>query len=409
MVQPWNIAPKLNIAKKCAIIIGGGLAGTSAAYALVKKGWEVTLIERSAGLASGASGNPAGILSPMITHKKDPIGKFYLQGFEYSLRLLKELSEFLPSTVQFNNCGVIELGAGKVNKDLNENVVPNTDIEKLSQAETTKLCGVELHSAGLHIEKGCWVSPESLCRANIAACGENIKVIFSSNIISMAKSESGWAVIDSSGKVIASAPVAIIGNASDANNFVQTSWIPMHKVRGQLTYLPSMGLKLQKILCYDGGYISPEIDGFNYVGATYSRTNMSSDVTVEDHMENINNLRKAINIGDINYSELKGRVSFRATIPDRRPVIGAVPDIAAFYEDYADLKHGRRNKNYPQAKYLVGLYISTGYGSRGLSACLIGGETLAAMINNEELPIDEEISKILNPSRFIIKKLQSGA
>ncbi len=399
--EPWYNIPNLNITEKHAIIIGGGLAGTSAAYSLVRKGWKVTLIERERELATGASGNLAGIIAPMITHNNDPIGKFYLRGFEYSLAHLQELENH----ISFNNCGVIELGTGKANKDLSNIIIPSADITKLSQEEASHLAGIKLQTNGLHIAKAGLVNPADLCRANILTCGNNIKVIFSKDILSLEKDEYIWSAIDGFGNKIASAPVVIIANAADAMHISQASWVPLHKVRGQLTHLPSTALNLKTILCYDGGYISPEVNGFNYIGATYSRDNLNADVTIEDHIENITNLKKVIDIGDINYEELSGRVSFRASVPDRRPVIGAVPDIDAFYYDYADLKHGR-NKKYPDGKYLQGLYISTGHGSRGLTSCPIGGELLASMINNEELPVPAGINNILSPARFVIKNLK---
>ncbi|WVV48763.1 FAD-dependent oxidoreductase [Pseudomonas sp. NA13] len=39
-------------------MIGGGLAGCASAASLAARGWQVTLLERHAGLAEEASGNP---------------------------------------------------------------------------------------------------------------------------------------------------------------------------------------------------------------------------------------------------------------------------------------------------------------------------------------------------------------
>ena len=41
-----------------AIVIGGGIAGCSTAYALAQRGIKVTLLERNTAIASEASGNP---------------------------------------------------------------------------------------------------------------------------------------------------------------------------------------------------------------------------------------------------------------------------------------------------------------------------------------------------------------
>ena len=56
-----------------AIVVGGGLAGTSAARSLAQRGWHVQLIERHSQLAAGASGNPQGILYARLSAAQDPV------------------------------------------------------------------------------------------------------------------------------------------------------------------------------------------------------------------------------------------------------------------------------------------------------------------------------------------------
>jgi tRNA 5-methylaminomethyl-2-thiouridine biosynthesis bifunctional protein len=50
--------------RRHAIVIGAGLAGSSAAERLAARGWTITLIERAQAPGEGASGNLAGVLRP---------------------------------------------------------------------------------------------------------------------------------------------------------------------------------------------------------------------------------------------------------------------------------------------------------------------------------------------------------
>jgi tRNA 5-methylaminomethyl-2-thiouridine biosynthesis bifunctional protein len=406
---PWYINPQINPKSQSAIIIGGGLAGTSAAYSLAMRGWDVTLIERNAHIASEASGNPFGILTPLITHKKDPIGEFYLRGFSYSLAHLHKITS-LNHTTHFYNTGALELNTSKITRNLADTIIPIADIKKTSAAAASQYCGVKISSDALFLDKCGFVNPSALCNSNITLMADKINILFYKDILSLNKTCENWVVKDSGGIEVKSAPVVIIANAADAIKFSQCNWLPIDKVRGQLTYLPASVIennnaKVSTILCYEGGYIIPEINGYYCVGATYGRHNFNHEINLEDHKINIANLRKNIDIGEVEYEKLQGRVAFRATCIDRRPIIGAVPNVEAFLQDYADLHHGRKNKHYPAGQYLEGLYISTAYGSRGLSGCIIGGEILAAMINNDELPLPQNIVNTVNPARFIIKKL----
>lgn len=56
--KPWYARPATLTGERRALVIGGGLAGCASAASLAARGWQVTLLERHAGLAEEASGNP---------------------------------------------------------------------------------------------------------------------------------------------------------------------------------------------------------------------------------------------------------------------------------------------------------------------------------------------------------------
>ena len=91
---------------KTAIVIGGGIAGCSTAYALAKRGIAVTLIEQHDQLATEASGNPIAALYPKLSIKPSAQSTLALQGFSFTLNLLKQL----PNNADFfHACGQIQL------------------------------------------------------------------------------------------------------------------------------------------------------------------------------------------------------------------------------------------------------------------------------------------------------------
>jgi len=406
MEQPWYNLPKTNYSNSKAIVIGAGLAGTFVSYSLAKKGWNVTLIEKNKNLASEASGNAAGIISPLISHKNDIIGKFYLEGFLQTIRHIKNLNKESVK-LKHDFCGVLEISADKIDKDIESLVVSNELIEKLSPSEASNICGQKLPNSALYIKKGGWVNPVELCKANIEAYKNNIEVFYNSEVIKLINDNNKWSIIGEGGNVLAQSDIVIVANSNDAKSFCQTNWLPLTPVRGQITYLSNLNTTSKKVICYKGGYIIPQIDSINYVGATFDRKNRSGLTNDEDDRVNIDNLSKVI---DVDGCEVEGsRASFRATSPDRRPIIGAVPIKEKFLSDYDGIKHGKTNKRYPNGQYYSGLYVSTGFGSRGITGCSIAGEIIANMINNEPLPIDQKIMNSINPARFIIRDLKRNS
>ena len=76
---------------KTATIRGAGIAGLSLAYSLVQRGWLVTVIDKHAGVAKGASSNPAPIIYPRLSANNDVDMSFYASSYCHVLYVLKKL------------------------------------------------------------------------------------------------------------------------------------------------------------------------------------------------------------------------------------------------------------------------------------------------------------------------------
>src|SRR5690606_11026640 len=94
-------------AKERVAIVGGGLAGCSTAFALAESGWQVPLFERTAQLASGASGNPQGILHFRPVKRQAPDSHFNLYAYLHAGRYYGSLAAALG--LRWHPCGHLQL------------------------------------------------------------------------------------------------------------------------------------------------------------------------------------------------------------------------------------------------------------------------------------------------------------
>lgn len=386
---------------KKALVVGGGLAGTSTAYSLAKRGWSISLVEKEGSLAAQASGNKAGIFMPMITNANDPIGHFYLEAFYYAVQHFQTL-EIQTKVLKWNQCGVLDLTEKKVAKDPKKTVLSLELIAKVSEKLASNLAGVTLRKRAMFLPDSGYINPASLCFANIEAQKKNISIETGREVNSLNwdSINNVWQVFDNEGKTIGSFDIVVLTNAIDALNIEQSSWLPLRKVRGQVTYFPETEKtrSLKMVLC-GNGYITPSIEGIHYLGATFDRNDDDTSLRKEDHDKNINNIRQYIDIEEINTNSIEGRVAFRTASTDRRPIVGALPNYNLLKEQLLTNKK-QENVSYP------GLYVSLAHGSRGIVSAPIAGEYLAALVEQEDI-IPSQHKELLSPERFVVRDVVS--
>ena len=385
---------------RTVIVIGGGLAGAASAEAMARRGYQVTLIERHASLAQEASGNPLGVLYPRLVGGKTTLNALALQGFLYTLSLLNHIE---INDEDYQQCGVLQLSFNERERKRIKTVIDEYHelVHEVNKNKASELSGIFIKYDGMFIPQAGWLNPAAFCEA--LTLHPNITRITNTEALYIEKASEGWQVF-SQKRRIAEAANLIIANATDAQDFKQTSQCEMQSVRGQITLLPATDISspLKTVICTDG-YLSPSRQGKHCLGATFSPNDKSTDIREIDHLSNLNMLKSlAPEMDEARYDvqALQGRASIRATTSDYMPLAGAILDIAK-------LKDHPPRYNAPPSSlpWLTGLYINAGHGAKGLVNAPLCAEIIASLICNEPAPVDYKLLSALDPNRFALRAL----
>ncbi len=421
---PWFARPVqrlLATQAPTATIIGGGIAGCQIAHALAIRGWPVQLLECHPQLAREASGNRAGVLTPKMTAEPDWGERFYRQAFLFAIRQLQALSA-AGHAIDWDACGALQLNhtarEQKRWQALAQRALPEDFIQLVDADTASALAGVTLPTGGSFFPQGGWLYPASLC----AALCEHPAITrwHTTEALQLQQVPDGWNVLNGEGKVLTQSGVVVLANGKDIARFEHSHFLPFMPVRGQTSQVRAKrangnsprghGLtETLRITLGHEGYLTPAINGLHIFGASFERNQTESTLTTAADAVNWQQLAHylpdfAAGLGEVESSHC----AIRMTTPDRYPCVGALPDATDFRRRYADLRHGRQHANYPMANYQPGLFVSGGYGSRGLTTSALCSEMLAALINQEPLPIEKSLYYKLHPARFLVRSLQQG-
>jgi tRNA 5-methylaminomethyl-2-thiouridine biosynthesis bifunctional protein len=341
--RPSDPAPGL------VAIIGAGIAGAAAARAVRAAGGQAVLIEAETP-GSGGSGNPAALVTPRLDAGLGPPARLFAQAFARAVRLYDNLPGALIAK------GVRQLAT--TDKD-------PARFARIAASDLFEAGALALGEAGsLNQSAARVIEPAAVLSA---WAGE----VRRDRVAQIARDGDVWSLRDGVGGEILRAGRVIIASAMSSADLV--AGLPLQPVRGQASWVVGEFADVGAVAW--GGYALPTRDGLLF-GATHDRDDVGLDVRAPDHVRNTETLAKALPelVQRIAGLPLHGRASIRAVTPDRLPLAGATET--------------------------EGLYLLTGFGSRGFSMAPLLAEHVAALALGAPSPLPADLQPLVDPLRF---------
>ena len=417
--KPVFKSPALHTKPSAEIaVIGSGLAGSAAAYAFQRNGFNVTVIEQQARIASGASSTPAAIFMPRLTAAPSVDGAFYATAWPRLIRLITTLQD-RGFDLQNKACGALQLAANTGDEDRHHaiagsGVLPDSYVRTVDAHEASELSGIHLGKSGLFFPHGGTVSSQLLCNALL----HDSTVIMNARADDVRRDGEGWQVLNERGDTILKAGLVVLACGLETQRFTQAKRLQLIARRGQVTRVRQTTDSANLSCVVTGqGYVTPAVDGHHIIGATFdhlsesdrAENNLKPNASADrQNMQNAKALLSGLpgSFESVAVDSAENWVGIRCTTADHLPLVGPLPDLETYEQDFAALRHGHRWTAYPDAQYHDGLYVLTGLGARGTVAAPLAAELLVSQATGQPLPVTRDIANALHPARFTIRELK---
>lgn len=437
--KPWQTPHPAHTppARRHAIVIGAGLAGTACCDRLASRGWRITLIDGNPAPAMAASGNLAGIVMPLVSRDDNIASRLSRAAYLHALRTWRTVdcdqtpqghrsraggspvkSDLMPAAVDmadtmtaakvdhphpWSTCGVLQLARDSRHEQVQRALVgemgyPPEFVTYLNKETAEARVGQPLPCGGWLFSQGGWAHPPGICTLNMAHAGDKVQPRFGETIQSVQRAGESWQVLNEAGNVIAEAAVVILASGADASLIAQARHLPLQRIRGQVSHVPQGSMPTLSMAVCREGYATPGLNGFHAVGASYDVDDDDTNPRIEDNAGNLARMERlfpGVTV-ELDPAHLSARVGFRAVPPDRLPLVGALPDHAAACSSAAT-----QLRDLPRHD---GLYAALGYASRGLVWSALMAELLVCQIEGEPLPMEKDLADAVDPGRFLLKQ-----
>jgi len=388
------------------------------ARSLAERGFTVQVLERHRFAAQEASGNPAGIVLPVLSRTGNALSHLTQLGMRYAQQRMSALMQH-DARVAWQASGVLRLARNPRHAAQQERIAAQADFSSdfarwVSAEEGSALVGVPVEQPGWWFAGGGSVCPPALVHALLQH--EGIRLHTGVEVISMRREANAWVLEGAQGTVLARCETVVLANADAALSLLPDAYaqsLPLAAIRGQISLAHvAQGAqdwtRLHAVACREG-YVIPARNGQVCFGASFTHHAQGREPSEAEHLGNIERLQAIFPQADsLDVMQLGGRVSYRCATPDRLPMLGPLHDAPSFYERFARLHLGETHQRYEVADVLPGLWLNVGHGARGLVWTGLLGEALACMISGEACPLPQDLIHALHPARFDYRLMRSA-
>ncbi len=374
-----DVASASTSAPRHLVVIGGGLAGLHVAQALALRGWRITVLELAVAQGHVPSGHLAAALTPVVSRQDDPYARLSRAG---SLRAQARWMQMPEAIVTSTGALQLQRASGRIvdlKRIVDELGFPEPFVRFVDAAQASELAGLSLTRGGLYFSTARRVQPQPLL-ARLAQT-DGITCL-SAQVVRVERAGRGvgpWRAVDRAGRVLAEAEQVVLAAGLATQQLLAASALLaadsrlalLYGLGGELTYVDQALLSGGPRCIVSGdGYVLPAVRGQCVLGGSYLNEGDSAEASALARQGNLARGAQLLNIplprNAHAHSSLKGWGGQRAVVPDRFPVVGPVSGSP-------------------------GLWVATGFASRGLTWASLVGDLIAARLTNEPLPLENDI------------------
>lgn len=344
------------------VVVGGGVAAASLVHALSARGRKVTCIA-DGGWAAGASGAPAGLLSPRLEAADTPWVRATLAAYAYSRHLFEGWPGFHPG-------GLFRFSPDpkRAGRLVRMSALLDEDFELLERSEAASRAGLIEAPSGLLVRGAGRIEPASLVRQ---LAGRISPV--AARVAELEATGAGWRALDADGTTLAEAPTLIVAGGADARGLVKPFGAEVLPRGGRVAvYEPGPAGRPSCPVIW-GGYLVPAGERV-LVGATHERSEVTGSPEAADER-----LRRVVDAALPGVAArlgpmVEGWAGVRGTTKDRMPLAGPLRE---------------------------GLIVLSGFAGRGFAHAPLLAEMIAGDLEGAPAALERAGVSSFHPLRFV--------
>lgn len=373
-------APRKRLPQSIAVL-GAGIAAACMATELRDFPGSLHLVWAKDTPADGASGNPQGVLYPLLQAQWSPLSELQAHSFLFARRFYQQ------HTPDLFHCSGVELRGrsaddqARYQKIIQQGLYP----ESLLQAK----------NGHAFLPQAGWLQPQLVVQQLFQQLLDYRQqqglstVLLTNEPVQRIEQQTQWQVQTRSHVftvdqlVLCLAHETALLQAIDANIA-----LPLQTRRGQITLLPAQQLsQLEQVICGQG-YVLPPLQGVLCTGASFDAQTSTAVIKASDDNDNIAQLNQMLGTEFTLAQVLAQRASLRATTNDHLPIQGPV---------------ARWTKTERNWLFMPRLAILTGLGSRGLTTAPWLAHAIACDILGQALPYGQRLAEATGSQRFYLR------